>query len=271
MPSLAALLGPLVLFTSGPDSCLSQEQALRTVAHDFWLGYNRRDTTLLARVLDDQLLLVPSTGIVTTKPELLAHIAAPLQPMQSRSEETLSDVRVVFAGETAVLNFRRRWSVTHRPSGVSFKATSRMTEVLVCRGHEWKVLAFQETVMPNAERPVSAAAPVHYDEYVGRYRFGSKGTGQRLSLPERETPCTRLGAGMHPSNFCRASSMHSLRATFPSKSASCATRKAASWASCTTWVTARLRRDGLRSRDPWNLLCPVSYDQLPSTPPFNGG
>jgi Domain of unknown function (DUF4440) len=185
MPGLAALLGPLVLFTSGPDSCVPQEQALRTVAHDFWLGYNRRDTTLLARVLDDQLLLVLSTGGVTTKPELLAHIAAPLQPMESRSEEGLSDVRAVFAGETAVLNFRRRWSVTHRPSGVSFKATSRMTEVFVCRGHEWKVLAFQETVMPNAERPVSAMAPQRYDEYVGRYRFGSKGDGAEIVVTRR--------------------------------------------------------------------------------------
>ena len=185
MPSLAALLGLLVLFTSGPDSCVSQEQALRTVAYDFWLGYNRRDTTLLARVLDDQLLLVPATGIVTTKPELLAHIAAPLSPMQSRSEEALSDVRAVFAGETAVLNFRRRWSVTHRPSGVSFDATSRMTEVFVCRGRQWKVLAFHETLMPNAERPVSAAAPVHYDEYVGRYRFGPKGDGAEIVVTRK--------------------------------------------------------------------------------------
>ena len=179
MPSLVALLGPLALFTSGPDSCVSQEHPLRAVAHDFWLGYNRRDTTLLARVLDDQLLLVPATGIVTTKSQLLAHIAAPLQPMQSRSEEPLSDVRVVFAGETAVLNFRRRWSVTHRPSAVSFKATSRMTEVFVCRGHEWKVLAFSETIMPNAERPVGTAAPVHYDDLRGSLSIRLKGGRSR--------------------------------------------------------------------------------------------
>jgi hypothetical protein len=185
MLSLAALLGPLALFASGSDSCASHEQALRTVAHDFWLGYNRRDTTLLARVLDDKLLLVPATGTVTTKPELLAHAAAPLQAMQSRSEEALSEVRVVFAGETAVLNFRRRWSVTHRPSGVTFKATSRMTEIFVCRGREWKVLAFHETLMPNAERPVSAAARAQYDEYVGRYRFGSKGDGAAITVTRR--------------------------------------------------------------------------------------
>jgi ketosteroid isomerase-like protein len=185
MPSLAALLAPLLLFTSGPDTCVSQEQALRAVAHDFWLAYNRRDATLLAKVLDDQLLLVPATGIVTTKPELLAHLAAPPQPTQSRSEETLNEVRSVFAGETAVLNFRRRWAVTHRPSGVSFSATSRKTEVFVCRGQEWKVLAFQGTIMPNAERPVSAAAPAHTEEYVGRYRFGSKGDGAEIVVTRK--------------------------------------------------------------------------------------
>jgi hypothetical protein len=94
-------------------------------------------------------------------------------------------VQVRFVGQTAVLNFRRRWSVTHHSSGVSFKATSRMTEVLVCRGHEWKVLAFHETPIPNAERPVSAAAPVHYDEYVGRYRFGSKGDGAEIVVTRK--------------------------------------------------------------------------------------
>jgi Domain of unknown function (DUF4440) len=198
MPSLAALLGPLLLFASGPDSCVAQEQALRTVAHDFWLGYNRRDTTLLAKVLDEGLLLVPATGIVTTKPEFLAHIAGPPQSMQSRSEEKLEDVRSVFAGETAVLSFRRRWAVTHHPSAVSFRASSRMTEVFVCRGREWKVLAFQETLMPNAERPVSAVAPGRYAEYVGHYRFGSKGDGAEIVVTRKGHALYEAWAGDGP-------------------------------------------------------------------------
>jgi Domain of unknown function (DUF4440) len=192
MLSLALFLTPLLLFPSGPDSCASQEQALRAVAHDFWLGYNERDTVLLAKVLDDQLLLVPAAGVVTTKPQLLAHAAAPPEPMQSRSEEALEDVRAVFAGETALLSFRRRWAVTHQPSAVLFRATSRMTEVFVCRGGEWKVLAFQETVMPNAERPISGSAPAHYGDYVGRYRFGAEGDGPVIVV-------TRKGAALYES------------------------------------------------------------------------
>jgi ketosteroid isomerase-like protein len=183
--SLSVLLGPLLLFTSGPDSCLSQEQALRAVAHDFWRGYNQRDTTALARVLDEQLLLVPAIGDMTSKSALLAHVAAPPEPNQSQSDEALDQVRTVFAGETALLSFRRRWTVTHRPSGVSFRATSRMTEVFVCRGGQWKILAFQETVLPNAERPISASAPAHYDDYVGQYRFGSKGEGAAIVVTRK--------------------------------------------------------------------------------------
>jgi ketosteroid isomerase-like protein len=179
------LLGSLLQLASGGDSCPSRPEALKSVAHDFWLGYNQRDTSLLARVLDDDLVLVPAAGTVTTKPELLAHITAPLEPMRSRSEERLDEARTVFAGETALLNFRRRWTVTHQPSGVSFKATSRMTEVFVCRGSEWKVLAFQETVMPNAERPVSPAASAHYGNYVGRYRFGSRGDGALIVVTRK--------------------------------------------------------------------------------------
>src|SRR6266498_2932352 len=183
--SLFALLGSLLQLATVADSCVSQPQALKNVAHDFWLGYNQRDTSLLAKVLDDDILLVLATGTVTTKPELLAHITAPLEPTRSRSEEALDEVHAVFAGETALLNFRRRWMLTHEPSGVSFKATSRMTEVFVCRGTEWKVLAFQETVIPNAERPVSAAASARYGDYVGRYRFGSKGDGALIVVTRK--------------------------------------------------------------------------------------
>jgi hypothetical protein len=185
MLTIAAIVGPLLLLASQPDSCVSQEQVLKAVAHDFWRGYNRHDTSLVAQVLDDKLLLVSATGTVTTKPALLAQLGAAPGPMQSRSDEAMDEVRTVFAGPTAVLNFRRRWTMIHQPSGVSFRATSRMTEVFVCRGGRWKVLAFQETLLPNAERPVSAAASAHYDDYLGRYRFGASADGAKIMVTRR--------------------------------------------------------------------------------------
>ena len=185
MPTVAAILGPLLLLASGPDSCASQEAALTALAHDLWLGYNRRDTALVADVLDDQVLFVPATGSVTTKSALLTHLSSPPESMESRSDEALEEVRTTFAGQTAILNFRRHVTFTHQLSGVSFSATSRMTEVFVCRGESWKVLAFQETLMPNADRPISAAAPAHYDDYVGRYRFGPQGDGTEIRVTRK--------------------------------------------------------------------------------------
>ena len=187
MSTVAAVLGPLLLLAPGPDSCASQEAALTALAHDLWLGYNRRDTALVANVLDDQVLFVPGTGSVTTKLALLTHLSSPPESMESRSDEALEEVRTTFAGQTAILNFRRHVTFTHEPSGVSFSATSRMTEVFVCRGASWKVLAFQETLMPNADRPISLAAPAHYDDYVGRYRFGPRGDGAEIRVTRKGT------------------------------------------------------------------------------------
>lgn len=93
MPTVAVILGPLLLLASEPDSCALQAEPLRTVAHDLWLGYNRRDTALVAKVLDNQLLFVPATGSATTKSALLTRLGGPPESMQSQSDEVLEDVR----------------------------------------------------------------------------------------------------------------------------------------------------------------------------------
>jgi hypothetical protein len=185
MPTVAVILAPLLLLASEPDSCALGEAALRSVADELWLGYSRRDTALVAKVLDDQVLFVSGTGSTSTKTALLAELGGPPPSMQSRSDEALEDVWTAFAGQTALLDFRRRVTFIHQPSGVSFKTTSRMTEVFVCRSGQWRVLAFQETPMPNAERPVSPAAPARYADYVGRYRFGVKGEGAEIRVERK--------------------------------------------------------------------------------------
>src|SRR5438093_3571116 len=51
------------------------------------------------------------------------------------------EVHTAFVDDTALLSFRRHWTLTHQPSGASFRSSSRMTEVLVCRGGRWNILA----------------------------------------------------------------------------------------------------------------------------------
>jgi hypothetical protein len=105
--------------------------------------------------------------------------------MKSESAEQPEDVRTLFADNTAFISFTRAWTLTHQPSGASFRATSRMTETFVCRGGEWKVIAFQETMALNPARQVYRPAADYFDDYVGKYRFGEDGSGGEISVTRR--------------------------------------------------------------------------------------
>lgn len=165
--------------------CVSSERALRAVAHDYWAAHNRRDVAAQARILDDELLFISESGMLLSKAQVLAPFRAPEGTVTFGSAEQPADVRARFAGKTAILSFTKRWSFTHKPSGASFGATSRMTEVFVCRGGVWKVLLFQETILPNPNRQVFMAAIAHFDEYVGEYRFGANGEGGAIKVMRR--------------------------------------------------------------------------------------
>jgi hypothetical protein len=55
-----------------------------------------------------------------------------------------------------------------------------MTEWFVCSGGEWKVVGFQETMLPNLVRQAYKPAADHFDDYVGKYRFGEDGGGGEI-------------------------------------------------------------------------------------------
>ena len=154
--STALLLSASVLAQepSAPHPCAANEQALLEVAHDFWAAYNDRDAAALDELLDDRLLFVGESGNVVSKEEFLAPFLLPEGSMKSESDEQPENVRTLFADNTAFISFTKAWRITHRPSGASFGARSRMTEAFVCDGGEWKVIAFQETMVREPARPV---------------------------------------------------------------------------------------------------------------------
>jgi len=57
-----------------------------------------------------------------------------------------------------------------------------MTETLICRAGRWRILAFQETFLPNAARSPNSDAASRYDDYVGQYRFGENGNGGEITV-----------------------------------------------------------------------------------------
>lgn len=138
-----------------PHSCAASEQALRVVAHRFWAAYNQRDAAALDKLLDDRLLHVTESGNLLSKAEVLAPFRIPQGSMKLESAEEPENVRTVIVDDMAVMSFTKAFKVTHQPTGASFGTTSRMTETFVCAGGEWKVMAFQETMVANRARPVS--------------------------------------------------------------------------------------------------------------------
>ena len=163
-------------------TCPTSSGALFSVAHEFWAAYNRRDLAALDRILDDQLLLVSVQGVPATKTEFLAGFRAPEGPIRSESAERMEDVRTISAGNTAVVSFKRRWTLTFKSVAITDAAFSRMTETLICRAGRWRIIAFQETFLPNAARSPNSDAASRYDDYVGQYRFGENGNGGEITV-----------------------------------------------------------------------------------------
>jgi len=185
----AALLVSTSLLAQGASPshrCAASDQALRVVAHDFWAAYNHRDAVALDKLLDDRLLFVSESGNLLSKAEVLAPFRMPQGSMQLESAEEPENIRTTFVDDMAIMSFTKAFKITHQPTGASFGATSRMTETFVCVGGRWKVVAFQETMVSKPARQVYKPAADHFDDYVGKYRFGEDGRGGEISVTRQE-------------------------------------------------------------------------------------
>lgn len=176
---LAVMLLPT--FLNAQTTCVSSEEALRALAHDYWAAYNGRDVAAMDKLLDDRLVHVTESGTVLTKAQLLAPFRAPEGSIKLESAEQPENIRTVLHGDMAVMSFTKSFKVTHKETGASFGTTVRMTETFVCTEGRWKIIAFQETVVADPARQVYRPAVKHFDDYVGTYRFGADGTGGKIS------------------------------------------------------------------------------------------
>jgi len=124
------------------------------------------------------------------KQDLLAGLRKPEGNIHTDIDEQPEDVRVVFTGGVAIVNQTKHWTDYDKKTGISWGATSRTTRVLTCKNGDWRLVAYQETDIPNKNRKPSAIASDLLDDYVGHYRLvdsGGKGDifvvrkGDRLS------------------------------------------------------------------------------------------
>lgn len=183
------------LFAHGSSAshvCVASEQALRAVAHRYWAAYNQRDAAVLDALLDDRLLHITESGNLLSRAQVVAPFRMPEGSMKLESAEEPENVRTLFLDSVALMSFTKAFKVSHLPTGASFGTTTRMTETFVCAGGEWKVVAFQETMVANQARPVYKAAVANFDDYVGKYRFGEDGRGGEIAV-------TRQGSRLYES------------------------------------------------------------------------
>ena len=161
-------------------TCSATEQAVREVSHRVWAAVRSRDVTAWDKLADDSFISTDDGGVRKQKQECLAELSEPEGNIHTDNDEQPEDVRVVFTGGVAIENQTKHWTDQDKKTGISWGATSRTTRVFTCKNGEWRLVAFQETDLPNKHRKPSAND--HLDDYVGHYRLVDSGDKGDISV-----------------------------------------------------------------------------------------
>jgi ketosteroid isomerase-like protein len=161
-------------------TCPATEQAVSDVSHQIWAAVRSRDAAAWDKLADDSFISTDDGGVRKGKQECLAELTKPEGNIHTDADEQPEDVRVVFTGGVAIENETKHWTDFDKKAGISWGGTSRMTRVLTCKNGEWKVVAYQETDIPNRNRKPSPND--HLDDYVGHYRLGENGDKGEISV-----------------------------------------------------------------------------------------
>jgi ketosteroid isomerase-like protein len=165
-------------------TCPATEQAVSDVSHQIWAAVRSRDAAAWDKLADDSFISTDDGGVRKGKQECLAELSKPEGNIHTDSDEQPEDVRVVFTGGVAIENQTKHWTDYDKKTGISWGATSRTTRVFTCKNGEWRLVAFQETDIPNKQRNPSPND--HLDDYVGHYRLVDSADKGDISI-------TRLG------------------------------------------------------------------------------
>ena len=174
------LLSSLHAFAQNQPSitCPPTEQAVREVSHQLWVAGRNRDAAAWGKLVDDGYISTDDAGVRKGKQDLLVDLRKPEGNVHTDTDEQPQDVRIIFAGGVAIVNQTKQWTDYDKNVGISWGATSRTTRVLTCENGEWRLVALQETSIPNRNRKPAAVAGDLLDEYVGHYRLVDGGKGE---------------------------------------------------------------------------------------------
>lgn len=147
---LAALLAPPVHAQSGAVAPAAEE--LKRLLNDFLDGASRNDVAAHDRFWAEDLIYTRSAGVRMGKAEILGNVrSGPTATAADPTVYSAEDIRIQQYGDTAVVAFRLLGKTGS--GGQADIAHYLNTGTFVKRGGEWRVVAWQSTQVPGAERP----------------------------------------------------------------------------------------------------------------------
>jgi ketosteroid isomerase-like protein len=150
MKIFLSLLAVLSIALSTTASATSEEQALKQMLNEFLAGASVNDIAAHERFWDDDLVYTSSGGRRFGKADILEGMESEETPVTDEPEVvyTAEDIRIRQYGDTAVVAFRLLGSIQDGSAAVLQYFN---TGTFVKRHGEWQAVAWQATVIPEAE------------------------------------------------------------------------------------------------------------------------
>lgn len=176
---LTVLLFLLVVSTLNLYSQTNSDAGVLTkMLNEFLVGAGKNDAAVHDTFWADDLIYTRSAGVRIDKAELMKGVrsAPAAKAGDPVSVYTAEDIKILQYGDTAVVAFRLV-STTTKSDGTKTVGNNLNTGTFVKRGGKWQVVAWQSTVVPNADtKPKAATLASPGSTTTGRtYQKGPRG------------------------------------------------------------------------------------------------
>lgn len=165
--------GVAVKAQAPPDSA-----ELTKMLNEFLVGAGKNDVAVHDAFWADDLIYTRSAGVRIDKAELMKGVrsAPAAKAGDPVSVYKAEDIKIRQYGDTAVVAFRLV-STTTKSDGTKTVGNNLNTGTFVKRGGKWQVVAWQSTVVPNADtKPKAATLASPGSTTTGRtYQKGPRG------------------------------------------------------------------------------------------------
>src|SRR3954469_16313557 len=136
----------------------SDAAELTKMLNDFLAGASKNDPAAHDKFWADDLIYTRSTGVRTTKAEIMKGLSSAPAPKADDPVVTYSaeDIQIHQYGDTAVVAFRLVINTTNK-DGTTKTGSNLNTGVFLKRNDMWQVVAWQSTIVPQPKADAKPA------------------------------------------------------------------------------------------------------------------